>query len=40
VQRLDAISARAIGIRDRGALLVRPDGTPARLWANETTAAA
>jgi putative polyketide hydroxylase len=28
VRRLDALSARAIGIRGRGALLVRPDGAP------------
>jgi putative polyketide hydroxylase len=40
VRRLDAIGARAIGIRGRGALLVRPDGTPAELWAHEATAAA
>ena len=40
VRRLDAVSARAIGIRGRGALLVRPDGTPARLWTHEATAAA
>ena len=40
VRRLDAISARAIGIRGQGALLVRPDGTPARLWTREATAAA
>jgi hypothetical protein len=40
VRRLDAISARAIGIRDRGTLLVRPDGTPAGLWTHEATAAA
>ena len=32
--------ARAIGIRGRGALLVRPDGAPARLWAQEASAAA
>jgi 2-polyprenyl-6-methoxyphenol hydroxylase-like FAD-dependent oxidoreductase len=29
VRSVDAISARSIGIRGRGALLVRPDGTPA-----------
>ena len=29
VRRLDAVSARSIGIRADGALLVRPDGTPA-----------
>jgi putative polyketide hydroxylase len=40
VRRLDAVSARAIGIRGRGALLVRPDGTPARLWTHEATVAA
>ena len=40
VRRLDAVSARAMGIRGRAALLVRPDGTPARLWTQEATAAA
>ena len=40
VRRLDAISARAIGIRGDGALLVRPDGAPARLWTRGATAAA
>jgi putative polyketide hydroxylase len=40
VRRLDAITARSIGIRGRGALLVRPDGTPAQLWAHESSAAA
>ena len=40
VRRLDAVSARAIGIRGRGALLVRPDGAPARLWTHEASAAA
>jgi putative polyketide hydroxylase len=40
VRRLDAIGARSIGIRGRGGLLVRPDGTPARLWTHEATAAA
>jgi putative polyketide hydroxylase len=39
VRRLDAIGARAIGIRGRGALLVRPDGTRARLWTHEVAAA-
>jgi putative polyketide hydroxylase len=29
VRRLDAISARSLGLRPDGALLVRPDGTPA-----------
>ena len=40
VRPLDAIGARALGLRGRGALLVRPDGTPARLWAQDATAAA
>jgi 2-polyprenyl-6-methoxyphenol hydroxylase-like FAD-dependent oxidoreductase len=40
VHRLDAVSARAIGIRGRGALLVRPDGTPSQRWTHEATAAA
>ena len=40
VRELDAISARAIGIRGGGALLVRPDGTPASLWTHEDEAAA
>jgi 2-polyprenyl-6-methoxyphenol hydroxylase-like FAD-dependent oxidoreductase len=40
VRRLDAVSARSIGIRGRDALLVRPDGTPARLWTHDASAAA
>jgi putative polyketide hydroxylase len=40
VRRLDAVSARSIGIRAHGALLVRPDGTPARLWTHDASAAA
>jgi 2-polyprenyl-6-methoxyphenol hydroxylase-like FAD-dependent oxidoreductase len=40
VRRLDAVSARAIGIRGRDGLLVRPDGTPARLLTQEASAAA
>ena len=40
IRRLDAISARAIGIRGHTALLVRPDGTPAQLWTTEAAAAA
>jgi hypothetical protein len=39
VRRLDAVSARAIGIRGDGAVLVRPDGTPVRLWADQAAAA-
>jgi putative polyketide hydroxylase len=34
VRPLDGVEARSLGIRGRGALLVRPDGTPAvRAWA-------
>ena len=40
VRRLDAVSARSIGIRGRGGLLVRPDGTPAQLWTQDASAAA
>jgi 2-polyprenyl-6-methoxyphenol hydroxylase-like FAD-dependent oxidoreductase len=40
VRRLDAISARAIGIRGPGGLMVRPDGTPAHLWTREEAAVA
>jgi putative polyketide hydroxylase len=39
IRRLDAISARAIGIRGHSALLVRPDGTPAQLLTHEARAA-
>ena len=39
VRSLDAISARAIGIRGQGGLVVRPDGAPARLWTHEAMAA-
>ena len=40
VERLDAISARALGMRDGGALLVRPDGTPASWLAHDADARA
>jgi hypothetical protein len=40
VRRLDAVSARAMGIRGHGGLFVRPDGTPTRLWTQDATAAA
>jgi 2-polyprenyl-6-methoxyphenol hydroxylase-like FAD-dependent oxidoreductase len=32
VRRIDALTARALGIARTGALLVRPDGVPAALW--------
>ena len=40
VRRLDVISARALGIRGDGSLLVRPDGAPAQLRARDEVAAA
>jgi 2-polyprenyl-6-methoxyphenol hydroxylase-like FAD-dependent oxidoreductase len=40
VRTLDAVSARAIGVRGRAALLVRPDGTPARPGTRVAAAAA
>ena len=39
VRGLDALSARALGVAGSGALLVRPDGVPAGLWADATHAA-
>jgi putative polyketide hydroxylase len=40
VRSLDALTARALGIARRGALLVRPDGVPAGLWTDPERAAA
>jgi hypothetical protein len=33
------MTARALGIADRGALLARPDGIPAALWSARWSAA-
>jgi putative polyketide hydroxylase len=40
IRRLDAIAARSIGIHGSGALIVRPDGTPAQLRTHHASAAA
>ena len=40
VHSLDGLTARALGIATRGALLVRPDGVPAGLWTEPDRAAA
>ena len=40
IRRLDAISARALGIGPGGALLARPDGAPAALWPQAASFAA
>lgn len=40
VRRLDELTARALGVTGRGALLVRTDGHPFALWAGEAGAAA
>jgi hypothetical protein len=38
VRSLDVSTARAAGIRGRGALLIRPDGSPAGGWPRDTDA--
>ncbi len=40
VRTLDAVTARAIGLRPGGALLARPDAVPAGWWADDTAAGA
>lgn len=35
VRSLDALTARALGVTNQGALLVQPDGHPAGLWTGE-----
>jgi putative polyketide hydroxylase len=40
VHRLDAVTARALTVRDGGALLVRPDGAPVASWADGAEAGA
>jgi 2-polyprenyl-6-methoxyphenol hydroxylase-like FAD-dependent oxidoreductase len=35
IRSLDPLTARALGITGRGALLVRPDGHPAALWSGD-----
>jgi hypothetical protein len=40
VERLDAISARGLGLMTAGALLARPDGYPVALWNDEEPDAA
>ena len=36
---LDVLTARALGVRGRGALLVRPDGAPVSSWSDDAGAA-
>jgi putative polyketide hydroxylase len=38
VRSLDAVTARAIGVRGDGALLARPDGVPVGLWSSSAGA--
>ena len=39
VQPLDAITARALGVRGDGALLARPDGVPVAMWTSPASGA-
>ena len=39
VRALDAVTARALGVRGDGALLARPDGVPVAVWASSAGAA-
>ena len=38
VERLDAITARGLGLTAAGSLLARPDGYPVALWNDESGA--
>jgi 2-polyprenyl-6-methoxyphenol hydroxylase-like FAD-dependent oxidoreductase len=38
VDRLEPLAARAVGVRDRGAVLVRADGAPVGSWISDTAA--
>ena len=40
IRTLDALGARAMGLRESGALLARPDGVPVASWAGASDGAA
>ena len=39
VRALDAVTARTVGVRGDGAVLVRPDGLPVAVWSSSAGAA-